>query len=91
MLSLRWKQNVDLKNNRIMLDKTKHKKRRVIYINKTLAEVFSGITRRIDTDLLFPGYTGDMVSIALKDFASIKAFQTSTGTICDTALLPTWQ
>ena len=66
MLSLRWKQNVDLKNSRIMLDKTKNKKRRVIYINKTLAEEFISIPRRIDTDLLFPEYTGDMVSIAFK-------------------------
>jgi integrase len=66
LLGLGWSKNIDLKNGQITLFKTKTNKRRAIAINNTVYEVLRKIPRRIDNDLLFPDYKGDMVSMAFK-------------------------
>jgi len=66
LLQLGWKKNVDLKNNRITLFKTKNNKMRSVALNETLSGLLRKFPRRIDTDLLFPNITGDMVSMAFR-------------------------
>ena len=54
ILSLRWKQ-VDLRNNLILLEKTKNYERREIPINRPLKELLLKLhsNRRLDTDYVF--------------------------------------
>ncbi len=52
ILSLKW-DSVDLRHNRILLEKTKNGKRREIPINNTLRETLQGIPRRLDIPFVF--------------------------------------
>jgi len=52
ILSLKW-DNVDLKNDFILLDITKNGQRREIPINAMVKEILSGIIRRIDLPYVF--------------------------------------
>jgi integrase len=52
ILSLKW-DNVDLKHDFILLDKTKNGNRREIPINQTLRVTLQGLTRRLDIPYVF--------------------------------------
>lgn len=53
ILNLRWDTHIDLKHNRILLDKTKNGERREIPINNTLRATLKGLTRRLDIGYIF--------------------------------------
>ena len=53
ILSLRWDENVDLKHNFILLDRTKNGERREVPINATLRAALQGLTRRLDSPYVF--------------------------------------
>lgn len=52
ILSLKW-ESVDLRHNRILLERTRNGKRREIPINDTLRKTLQGITRRLDIPFVF--------------------------------------
>ncbi len=68
ILSLKWEQ-VDLKNNRILLDRTKNGKRRELPINNTLKETLQGLTRRLDIPyMFFDAVTGKPIKDVKRSF-----------------------
>lgn len=71
ILGLRWDKHVDLKHNRILLDKTKNGERREIPINDTLKGVLQSITRRLDIPYVFyDNATGKPYGDVKKAFAT---------------------
>ncbi len=71
-MGLKWA-NVDMKNNFILLDKTKNGERREIPINYTLKKVLQGLTRRLDIPhVFFNQVTGKPYRDVKRAFATAK-------------------
>ena len=65
ILSLRWK-DVNLKERRIIIEKSKNNERRMIPINDTLYNVLHSLPVHLGNDLLFPGITGAQLTNAFR-------------------------
>lgn len=63
ILALRWS-DVDLRRRTLTLTHTKNNERRVIPVNDTVAAVLKALPRHLNTDALFPGLNGPMVTRA---------------------------
>jgi integrase len=63
ILRLRWA-DVDLRRRTISLTQTKNNERRVMPVNDTVAATLKALPRHLDSDLLFPGVNGPMVTRA---------------------------
>jgi len=64
-LSLRWK-DINFKERRILVEKTKNNERRMVPINDTLYGVLKSLPVHLGTDLVFPGITGHQLSVAFR-------------------------
>ncbi len=65
LMSLRRK-DIDMKGRRITLEMTKNGERRLIPMNARVADLLKGLPPRIDSEMLFPGISGDAVTHAFK-------------------------
>src|SRR5262249_4693368 len=63
ILSLR-RQNVDWQNRRIIVERTKNGERLIVPMNDTLYETLRRLPAHLESDLLFPGITPNMVTMA---------------------------
>lgn len=63
LLQVRWA-DIDLRRRTMTLTHTKNNERRLVPMNDTVAEILKALPRHLDTDLLFPGITGPMVTRA---------------------------
>jgi integrase len=68
ILSLKWEQNLDLKNGFILLDKTKNSCRREIPINQTLMATLKRIPRHISSPYVFVDGKGKRFGDVRKSF-----------------------
>ena len=58
--------DIDLKRRMILLPRTKNNERNVIPMNDTVAAVLQAMPRHLNSDVLFPGVNGNMVTMAFK-------------------------
>jgi integrase len=65
IVDLRWK-DLDFKQRRILLEKTKNNERRVIYMNDTLYETLRSLPVHLHRGRVFPDVNGNMVSVAFE-------------------------
>ena len=65
ILSLRWK-DIEFKERRILIEKTKNNERRMVPINDTLHGVLKSLPVHLGTDLVFPGITRNQLSVAFR-------------------------
>jgi integrase len=65
LVSLRWG-DIDPRRRTITLARTKNNERRVLPVNDTVATLLKGLPRHLDTDLVFPGVNGPMVTRAFE-------------------------
>jgi integrase len=65
IVKLRWP-DIDLKRRTILLSKTKNNERNVIPMNATVAAVLQTLPRHLDSEFLFPGVNGNMITMAFK-------------------------
>ncbi|MGR3309761.1 MAG: tyrosine-type recombinase/integrase [Candidatus Brocadiales bacterium] len=69
ILSLKWEQ-VDLKNNFLLLDKTKNNKRREIPINATLQKTLGALPHSIESEYVFVDMKGNPFKDVKRSFAT---------------------
>jgi integrase len=65
ILGLYWR-DIDLRRRTITLHQTKNNERRVIPINARVATILKALPRHLDTDALFSGINGNMVTMAFR-------------------------
>ena len=65
IISLRWK-DIDFKERRIILEKTKNNERRAIPMNGTLCRVLQSLPIHLHAEKVFPDINGNMVSVAFE-------------------------
>jgi integrase len=65
ILGLRWK-DIDFRESRIILEKTKNNERRTIYMNETLYQALKVLPVHLHSDLVFPDINGNMLSVAFE-------------------------
>jgi integrase len=65
IMSLRWK-DIDSKERRIMLEKTKNNEKKVIPMNDTLFHVFQSLPRHLHEEKVFPDINGNMVTVTFR-------------------------
>lgn len=77
IVNLEWK-DIDLKERRIILDKTKNNERRMIPMNDTLYQVLKSLPVHLHSERVFPEINGNMVTVAFERAckrAGIKDFR----------------
>jgi integrase len=65
IMGLRWK-DIDLKEKRILIEKTKNNERRTIYMNDTVYHVLKSLPHHLHSELVFPDINGNMVTVAFE-------------------------
>jgi len=65
IMGLRWK-DVDLKERRITLEKTKNNERRVVPLNETIYEILRSLPVHLHSEMVFPDINGNMLTVAFK-------------------------
>jgi integrase len=65
IMNLRWK-DIDFKERRIILEKTKNNERRAIPMNDTLYQVLQSLPVHLHAEKVFPDINGNMVTVTFK-------------------------
>jgi integrase len=65
IMSLRWK-DIDFKERRIILEKTKNNERRSIPMNDTLSLVLKSLPVHLHAEKVFPDINGNMVTVTFE-------------------------
>ncbi len=77
IVNLQWK-DIDFKERRIILEKTKNNERRVIPMNDTLYQVLKSLPVHLHSESVFPDINGNMVTVTFERAckrAGIKDFR----------------